>query len=96
MPQFDSATREALAAKAVRFRQMHQGPEILVLPNAWDAASARIFEAAGFQALATTSAGIAYAAGYPDGERISRDEMLAGVRRGSHRAGRPGRRRHRS
>lgn len=81
MPQFDSATRDALAAKATRFRQMHEGPGILVLPNAWDAASARVFEAAGFQALATTSAGIAYAAGYPDGERIGRDEMLEAVRR---------------
>jgi 2-methylisocitrate lyase-like PEP mutase family enzyme len=81
MPQFDSAHRQALAAKATRFRQMHEGPEILVLPNAWDAATARVFEAAGFQALATTSAGIAYAAGYPDGERIGRDEMLEAVRR---------------
>ena len=81
MPQFDSATREALAAKASRFRQMHEGPEILVLPNAWDAGTARVFEAAGFQALATTSAGIAYAAGHPDGEGIGRDEMLEYVRR---------------
>lgn len=54
---------------------------MLVLPNAWDAASARIFEEAGFPALATTSAGIAYAHGYPDGERISREEMLAAVAR---------------
>ncbi|MBZ5726218.1 MAG: isocitrate lyase/phosphoenolpyruvate mutase family protein [Acidobacteriia bacterium] len=60
---------------------MHAGPGILVLPNAWDAASARIFEETGFPALATTSAGVAYALGYPDGERISRDEMLAAVRR---------------
>src|SRR5580700_5334583 len=80
MPQFDSAAREALAAKAARFRQMHQCPEILVLPNAWDAATARVCEAAGFRALATTSAGIAFAAGYPDGERIGRDEMLECVR----------------
>jgi 2-methylisocitrate lyase-like PEP mutase family enzyme len=54
---------------------------MLVLPNAWDAASARIFEDAGFPALATTSAGIAYAHGYPDGERINRAEMLAAVAR---------------
>jgi 2-methylisocitrate lyase-like PEP mutase family enzyme len=81
MPQFDSATRQALASQATRFRQMHQGPEILVLPNAWDAGTARIFEAAGFQALATTSAGIAYASGHPDGEGIGRDEMLECVRR---------------
>src|SRR5439155_1138067 len=53
----------------------------LVLPNAWDAGSARIFVEAGFPALATTSAGIAFSLGYPDGERISRDEMLAAVAR---------------
>lgn len=54
---------------------------MLVLPNAWDAGSARIFVAAGFPALATTSAGIAFSLGFPDGERISRDEMLAAVSR---------------
>lgn len=54
---------------------------MLVLPNAWDAGSARMFVEAGFPALATTSAGIAYSLGYPDGERISRDEMLAAVSR---------------
>jgi len=54
---------------------------MLVLPNAWDAGSARIFMEAGFPALATTSAGIAFSLGFPDGERISRDEMLAAVSR---------------
>jgi len=54
---------------------------MLVLPNAWDAGSARIFVEAGFPALATTSAGIAFSLGFPDGERISRDEMLAAVSR---------------
>ena len=54
---------------------------MLVLPNAWDAGSARIFVEAGFKALATTSAGIAFSLGLPDGERISRDEMLAAVSR---------------
>ena len=54
---------------------------MLVLPNAWDAGSARLFVEAGFKALATTSAGIAFSLGYPDGERISRDEMLAAVSR---------------
>ena len=66
-----------LRRKAELFRQLHQGPRILVLPNAWDCASARLFEEAGFPAIATTSAGIAFTLGYPDGERISRDEMLA-------------------
>lgn len=67
--------------RAERFRQLHQGPGILVLPNAWDAASARIFEDAGFPAIATTSAGIASALGYPDGERVPFSEMLAVIAR---------------
>jgi 2-methylisocitrate lyase-like PEP mutase family enzyme len=67
--------------KADRFRALHLGPRILILPNAWDVASARIFEAEGFPAVATTSAGIASTLGYPDGERISRTEMLGMVER---------------
>jgi 2-methylisocitrate lyase-like PEP mutase family enzyme len=60
---------------------MHGPGRILVLPNVWDAVSARLFERAGFGALATTSAGVAFTLGYPDGERISRAEMVAAVRR---------------
>jgi 2-methylisocitrate lyase-like PEP mutase family enzyme len=67
-------------SKANAFRAMHRG-KILVLPNAWDVASARIFENAGFGAIATTSAGIAFTLGYPDGQKISREEMLARVGR---------------
>jgi 2-methylisocitrate lyase-like PEP mutase family enzyme len=67
--------------RADRFRALHQTPPILVLPNAWDAGSARVFEQAGFPALGTTSAGIAFSAGFPDGERIPRDRMLASVAR---------------
>jgi 2-methylisocitrate lyase-like PEP mutase family enzyme len=52
-----------------------------VLPNAWDAASARVLEELGYPAIATTSAGIAFALGCPDGQRISRDEMLEMVAR---------------
>jgi 2-methylisocitrate lyase-like PEP mutase family enzyme len=62
-------------------RKLHAGPKILVLPNAWDVASARIFEAAGFPAVATTSAGVANSLGYPDGQHVSRDEMLDVIRR---------------
>src|SRR5881409_3876840 len=69
------------AEKAERFRALHAGPELLVLPNAWDVVSARLIEDAGFPAIATSSAGIAWALGYADGERISRGEMLAVVRR---------------
>jgi 2-methylisocitrate lyase-like PEP mutase family enzyme len=67
--------------KAEFFRSLHRGPEILVLPNAWDCASVRIFEQAGFPAIATTSAGIAFSLGYSDGERIPQDLMLATVGR---------------
>ena len=69
------------AAKAEVLRRLHIEGPMLVLPNAWDAGSARIFVEAGFPALATTSAGIAFSLGCPDGERISRDEMLAAVAR---------------
>jgi 2-methylisocitrate lyase-like PEP mutase family enzyme len=64
------------ARKAEQLRKLHGGPRILVLANAWDVASARIIEDAGAAAIATTSAGIAASLGYPDGEKISRDEML--------------------
>lgn len=67
--------------KAIQFRQMHRGPRMLILPNAWDVASARIFEDAGFPAIATTSAGIAFSLGYPDVQRIPRAEMMARIAR---------------
>lgn len=67
--------------RAETLRRLHQGPRILVLPNVWDVVTARIVEASGFAALATTSAGVAFALGYPDGERISRAEMAAAVGR---------------
>ncbi len=72
---------ESQANKAIQFRQLHRGPRALVLPNAWDVASSRIFEDAGFSAIATTSAGIAFSLGYPDGQRIPREEMLARIGR---------------
>ena len=68
-------------AKAADFRDLHRGPKILVLPNAWDCVSARLFEQAGFPALATTSGGIAAVLGYPDGQHIRPDEMLTMVGR---------------
>ena len=58
-------------SRAIALRAMHRGPKILLLPNAWDVISARLFEEAGFGAVATTSAGVAFTLGYPDGERIS-------------------------
>ncbi|HVM91344.1 MAG TPA: isocitrate lyase/phosphoenolpyruvate mutase family protein [Terriglobales bacterium] len=67
--------------KAVDFRLRHRGIGVLVLANAWDVASARVIEDVGFSAIATTSAGIAFSLGYPDGQRISREEMMARVGR---------------
>ena len=59
---------------------LHAGPGF-VLPNAWDAGSARILEQVGFPAIATTSAGIAWSCGVPDGEALDRDTMLEHVGR---------------
>jgi 2-methylisocitrate lyase-like PEP mutase family enzyme len=69
------------AALAQRFRAMHQSPPLLLLPNAWDAVSARIFETAGFPAVATTSGGVAWALGYPDGEQAPWPEVVAATAR---------------
>ena len=74
-------TKATQAELARQFLELHHGPNILVLPNAWDVASARIFEEAGFPAIGTTSAGVANSLGYPDGQKIPRKEMLAVVRR---------------
>lgn len=71
---------EAQKVKAEAFRRMHLQKPILVLPNAWDGASARIFEHAGFRAIATTSAGVSYTAGYADGQMIPREDMVTIVR----------------
>ena len=73
--------RATQAELAREFLALHDGRKTLVLPNAWDVASARIFEEAGFPAVGTSSAGVAYALGYPDGQKISRSEMLAVVHR---------------
>ena len=71
----------AQGRKAEELRRLHSGARVLVLPNAWDVASARVLEELGYPAIATTSAGVAFALGYPDGQRLSRDEMLAVVAR---------------
>lgn len=63
--------------KAEVFRQLHQREGIFVIPNPWDAGSARVLETLGFEALATTSAGLAYSLGKPDGHAsITREEAL--------------------
>jgi 2-methylisocitrate lyase-like PEP mutase family enzyme len=65
---------------AEAFRRAHRGP-LLLLPNAWDAMSARQFEAAGFGAIATTSGGIAWALGFADGEKTPWREVVAATER---------------
>lgn len=62
--------------KADLFRSAHLGPEPLILPNAWDAASARVLVAEGYSAVATSSSGCAAVLGYPDGQHIPRGEMM--------------------
>jgi len=69
------------AERAEDFRALHRKDRILVLPNAWDAASARVFENAGFPAVATSSAGMMVSLGYPDGEVIDRNEFVKTVSR---------------
>src|SRR2546425_10740446 len=72
---------QARRERAAALRRLHRGPGILLLPNVWDVASARLVETAGFSAVATSSAGVAFVLGYPDGERVSRAEMAEAVRR---------------
>jgi 2-methylisocitrate lyase-like PEP mutase family enzyme len=69
------------AEKAEQFRKLHHGPRMLVLANAWDVVSARILEECGHPGIATSSAAVAFSRGYPDGQRIPRDEMLDVVAR---------------
>ena len=65
-----------MTSKAEHFAALHAGPAILVLPNAWDAASAAIMEDAGAKAVATSSAAVAWAHGYPDGDTLPLEKLL--------------------
>jgi 2-methylisocitrate lyase-like PEP mutase family enzyme len=67
--------------KAEEFRSLHYAKKILVLPNAWDVPSARVFEDAGFPAIATSSAALAISVGYPDGEKIRKEELFSVVKK---------------
>lgn len=64
---------------AAAFHALHAGPAILRLPNAWDAASARIIESAGAKAIATSSAAVAWAHGYADGHHLPVEKLLVAV-----------------
>jgi 2-methylisocitrate lyase-like PEP mutase family enzyme len=62
------------------FRSLHQGPTLLLLPNAWDAGTARLIESLGAKAIATTSAGLAWSRGYPDGNALAVERLVAATR----------------
>jgi 2-methylisocitrate lyase-like PEP mutase family enzyme len=68
-------------ARAQAFHQLHAAAEPLVLPNAWDVASARVIENAGAPAVATSSAAMAWTLGYPDGEQMTLEDLLSACRR---------------
>jgi 2-methylisocitrate lyase-like PEP mutase family enzyme len=68
-----------LIRRAEAFKALHAGPSPLILLNAWDAASAAVFARAGALALGTTSAGVAWSAGYADGERMAFADLLRTV-----------------
>ncbi len=79
MPPGSRTTSPGQASKAAAFQALHARPGAFVIPNPWDAGTARILAALGFEALATTSAGLAYALGRRDGA-AGRDETLANAR----------------
>jgi 2-methylisocitrate lyase-like PEP mutase family enzyme len=64
--------------RRVRFRALHAGERLFVMPNPWDVGSARLLASCGFEALATTSAGFAWSLGKLD-QNVSRDELIAHV-----------------
>lgn len=69
------------SAKARKFLKLHEGPGAFLLPNPWDAGTARMLSTLGYEALATTSAGLAFSLGRRDGEGlVTREEVLAHVR----------------
>jgi 2-methylisocitrate lyase-like PEP mutase family enzyme len=68
----------SVADRRARFRALHAGETLFVMPNPWDVGSAKLLAAAGFEALATTSAGFAWALGKHD-QQVTRDELVAHV-----------------
>ena len=77
------------AEKAERFRSLHHADHPLILPNAWDVPSARVFEESGFPAVATSSAGVMVSLGYPDGEEMPRRDLVSVVGRIAERVSIP-------
>lgn len=73
--------RQRQVRLAERFRALHDRRQVLLLPNAWDAGSARVFDRLGFAAIATTSGGMAWSLGHADGERMPLAEVVEAARR---------------
>jgi 2-methylisocitrate lyase-like PEP mutase family enzyme len=69
-----------MTTPAETFRNLHRGPDVLFLPNAWDAVSAKLLERAGARAIGTTSAAVAWTHGYPDGNSLPVECLLVTVR----------------
>jgi 2-methylisocitrate lyase-like PEP mutase family enzyme len=80
-PERHAMTPREQAHRAEAFRRRHHRAPLLLLPNAWDALSARLFVASGFEAVATTSGGLAWSLGYPDGEKAPWQEVVAATAR---------------
>jgi 2-methylisocitrate lyase-like PEP mutase family enzyme len=74
------SSKQSQKTKAGHFLELHRAPSIFVLANAWDVPSARIFEMAGFQAIGTTSYGLAASMGLHDGQQVTRQDTVALVR----------------
>jgi 2-methylisocitrate lyase-like PEP mutase family enzyme len=75
---------DTVAARRRAFRALHDGPALFIIPNGWDVVTSRIFEEAGFPAVATSSAAVANALGYPDGNALDIDLHLATIERIVH------------
>ncbi|MBV6738219.1 isocitrate lyase/PEP mutase family protein [Priestia megaterium] len=73
-------SHENRSVKFQQFKQLHKQPSTFVLPNAWDASSASIFQKSGFKAIGTTSAGIAISLGYSDGENLPFEKMIEALK----------------
>lgn len=73
----NSSALDTIVSRAITFRELHQRSDLFVVPNPWDAGSAKVLESLGFEALATTSAGLAFSLGRPDAHAaVSRSETL--------------------
>src|SRR5947208_6137517 len=81
MPSSQTADHAELEGRCQLLRSLHVPGDPLVVPNAWDVASAKAIEAAGFPVVATTSGGVAAALGYEDHEGAPPEEMLAAAAR---------------